>query len=102
MARHLRLTPREPRHVPAKILNFCSACGLDFGGVRAFDLHRVGSHQYDVSTERPDGRRCLTVEEMLERGLYLNPSGRWSQPRSGLSNRLGSRSKTTLGALATA
>jgi hypothetical protein len=46
----------------------CSACGKDFGGVRAFDLHRVGKHAYSYSPERPDGRRCLSEQEMLARG----------------------------------
>jgi hypothetical protein len=102
MARHLRLTSPEPPRTPAKILNFCRTCGQDFGGVRAFDLHRVGTHAYDYSTSRPDGRRCLTTDEMLARGLYPNATGRWSQPPNGLLNRLGSGSAATPGVIATA
>jgi hypothetical protein len=101
MARRLRLTSSEPNYVPAKILNFCSACGQDFGGERAFSMHRVGSHQYDASTDRPDGRRCLTAEEMRGRGMYLNSFGRWSQPQNGRAERLGSHSQTRKGVPAT-
>jgi hypothetical protein len=72
-------------------LNYCATCGRDFGGTRAFDLHRIGKHAYLHSHEHPDGRRCMTEAEMLERGLYLNANGRWGQPASGLSERLGSR-----------
>ena len=43
---------------------------------------RVGSHAYRFSEERPDGRRCLSVQEMLERGLRRNSRGRWSLPWS--------------------
>jgi hypothetical protein len=78
-----------------KFLCLCSACGKDFGGVRAFDLHRVGKHEYDYNPDHPDGRRCLSEQEMLARGMYLNESGRWSQPRNGLSERLGSRTRGT-------
>jgi hypothetical protein len=56
----------------------CSACGAEFGGTTAFDLHRVGSHQYEWSSDRPDGRRCLSADEMLERGLHINKRGTWS------------------------
>ena len=95
MARHLRQMTPEPTRVPAKILNYCSACDQDFGGERAFDLHRVGDHAYDYTVQHPDGRRCLTPDEMLGRGMYLNSSGRWSQPHNGRSERLGLRSQTT-------
>lgn len=56
----------------------CSACGVEFGGTTAFDLHRVGRHEYLHSGERPDGRRCLSIDEMLERGLRINKRGTWS------------------------
>lgn len=74
----------------AKLLNFCRTCGHDFGGVTAFDLHRVGKHQYLHDDEHPDGRRCLTEQEMLAIGMYVNGQGRWSQPRRGLSDVMGS------------
>ena len=71
-------------------LNLCTVCGNDFGGERTFEMHKVGKHDYLYDKEHPDGRRCLTDEEMLGRGMYLNKLGRWSQPRNGLEERLGS------------
>jgi hypothetical protein len=59
-------------------MNTCSACGEDFGGIVAFDAHRVGKHAYDYSTQHPDGRRCLTQKEMLEKSFKLNSRGAWS------------------------
>jgi hypothetical protein len=59
-------------------MNLCRACGHDFGSLRAFDMHRTGKHAYSWSLERPDGRRCLTAWEMVERGLFKNSAGRWS------------------------
>jgi hypothetical protein len=73
------------RHKPR---NLCTICGLDFGGIRAFDLHRIGKHEYLHSTDHPDGRRCLTEAEMLERGMYVNANGRWSQPGRSFAERL--------------
>ena len=82
----------EPTYTPRssqRPLNFCRSCEQDFGGVHAFDMHRTGKHEHLYSDEHPDGRRCLTETEMLARGMYLNAQGRWSQPSSGLSERLG-------------
>jgi hypothetical protein len=59
-------------------VNICPSCGKDFGGVVAFDAHRVGKHQYDYSAEHPDGRRCLTEDEMLRKGFGTNTRGAWS------------------------
>jgi hypothetical protein len=44
-------------------------------------MHRVGSYE--------DGRRCLSDDEMLAKGMYINAQGRWSQPENGRSQRLG-------------
>jgi hypothetical protein len=63
-------------------MNLCTACGEDFGGVQAFDAHRVGKHAYCYSPARTDGRRCLTRTELAARGLWLNSRGRWSLPQS--------------------
>lgn len=71
-------------------LNLCTSCGQDFGGERAFDLHRVGDHDHLFSPDHPEGRRCLTEQEMIERGMYRGRYGRWSQPLSGLPAQLGS------------
>jgi hypothetical protein len=58
----------------------CGACGEDFSGVRLFDRHRVGVHEYLASVERPDGRRCLAGSEMLEKGWRWDAKGRWYDP----------------------
>ena len=53
-----------------KVHNFCRSCNQDFGSVNAFDMHRVGNHEYTYSEglkqDPPieDGRRCLTVHEL--------------------------------------
>jgi hypothetical protein len=46
--------------------------------VRAFDTHRLGKHGYLYSDEQPDGRRCLSIEEMPVKGFVENSAGRWS------------------------
>jgi hypothetical protein len=61
-------------------VNLCRACGEDFASVTLFDAHRVGRHEYTWSPEREDGRRCLSVEEMEEKGWTLNAQGRWFDP----------------------
>lgn len=58
-------------------MNLCRACGLDFASVGAFDTHRRGRHAYLADTSRPDGRRCLTLDELASAGLELDQSGRW-------------------------
>ena len=66
--------------------NGCRACGHDFAGLRYFDAHRVGKHEYTFSEglrmEPPleDGRRCLTVDEMRAMGWETNARGRWFSP----------------------
>jgi hypothetical protein len=62
-------------------LNLCRGCGCDFTSVKLFDRHRVGVHVYDYSPEQPDGRRCLTVEEMQSKGWERDARGRWSDPQ---------------------
>jgi hypothetical protein len=56
----------------------CTACGLYFSGITAFDLHRVGP--YADTMPHPDGqtryyrsseRRCMNASEMLQAGLVL-------------------------------
>jgi hypothetical protein len=63
-------------------MNLCHACGLDFARVESFDAHRVGKHAYTfaegASRGRCDGRRCLLVSEIAERGWKLDSRGRWN------------------------
>ena len=64
-------------------VNLCRTCDTDFSSVAAFDRHRTGVHEYlfaeglQLDSPREDGRRCLAPEEMLERGMELDPRGRW-------------------------
>jgi hypothetical protein len=62
-------------------VNLCTGCGQDFASVFAFDAHRVGTFAYDFSPERPEGRRCLAVAELVERGFAKDKRDRWQHPR---------------------
>lgn len=63
-------------------MNQCFSCGEDFGSVSAFDAHRIGLHDYLYSAEHPNGRRCLTIEEMAaDEGFAQNARGAWSLTR---------------------
>ncbi len=61
----------------------CAVCGEKFGGITAFDMHRVG--KFPVANPRhpvPVGeaakqRRCLTAREMMEAGLRRDGKGKW-------------------------
>jgi hypothetical protein len=54
-------------------LNACAACGADFTSLELFDRHRAGRHE-------PDGRRCLSTEEMKMNGWERDSRGRWKDP----------------------
>lgn len=47
----------------------CPSCSGYFNSVKAFDRHRVGNY--------PSSRRCLTLTEMVNRGMTVNPAGFW-------------------------
>ena len=57
---------------PGSQVSLCGGCGLVFGNVRAFDIHRVGDYPQ---------RRCLTNPQLSERGLEYDPRGLWRFPR---------------------
>lgn len=57
-------------------MNYCRACKRDFGSLGAFDAHRVGKHEYDWSLDKPDGRRCLDVDDQGA-GWHQDKAGRW-------------------------
>jgi len=46
----------------------CTVCGEIFEKVNGFDKHR---------TENPENRRCLSPDEMREKGMVINSYGRW-------------------------
>lgn len=52
----------------------CPECGEVFTGTRAGDKHRTGKHHI---TSGPHRRRCLSVDEMLEKGMARNHLGIW-------------------------
>ena len=57
---------------PGRLLSgdhcWCRPCGLYFNSTHAFDKHRVGEYP---------ARRCLSVAEMLAKGMALNATGWW-------------------------
>lgn len=58
--------------------NQCTACGLLFGGLTAFERHRVGDFT--------DGsRRCLTLSELQARKMVVSPDGFIGMPAPALS-----------------
>ena len=48
----------------------CVSCLEYFNSTYAFDKHRVGAYT-------PAGRRCLTIEEMLAKGMAKNAADYW-------------------------
>ena len=49
--------------------NQCRGCNEYFKSNLAFDKHRTGNHGHD--------RRCLTIDEMLAKGMVKNARGFW-------------------------
>lgn len=56
----------------------CAApgCCLTFSGTTSGDHHRVGEHHITDPTD-PNRRRCLTIDEMTDRGMRPNAYGYW-------------------------
>jgi hypothetical protein len=50
------------------VIHACGDCGADFRGRTLQKRHRVG---------RASSKRCLTAEEMIEKGWALDEDGRW-------------------------
>lgn len=50
--------------------NQCTSCKLYFNSTRAFDRHRYGSYT-------PNQRGCLSVVQMVEKGMAVNARGFW-------------------------
>lgn len=55
--------------------NTCTACGLGFGGIAAFDKHRTGNFTQGFTQLE---RRCKTEAEMLDAGMVRKQNGLWS------------------------
>lgn len=53
----------------------CTVCHETFSGTTAGDRHRTGDHAVFVG---PDRRRCLTADEMRDKGLEQNTKGIWT------------------------
>jgi hypothetical protein len=49
--------------------NQCQGCKHYFNSTLAFDKHRRGEYGHN--------RRCLTSEEMTEKGMSVNKDGYW-------------------------
>lgn len=47
----------------------CTGCYEYFNSTAAFDKHRTGTHGLD--------RRCMSSEEMREKGMDINADGYW-------------------------
>jgi len=47
----------------------CTVCGIIFGSVSSFDMHRVG--KYTI----PDTRKCLSEKVLIKKGLRKNEKG---------------------------
>ena len=58
----------------------CCGCGLVFTGLTSFDMHRTGYFSKPIKgTNRyaTHGRRCLSVQEMIEKGMVQSAKGVW-------------------------
>jgi len=62
----------DPKLPPGRNFCRCAACGSHFGGLVAFDLHRVGP---------ADDRSCTTTPQLPDAGLLLDAHGYWRLPK---------------------
>lgn len=60
-------------------IEHCTVCHQTFTGATSGDMHRTGDHAIN---EGPDRRRCLTVDEMVEKGMAQNDRGVWTTGRN--------------------
>lgn len=68
----------------------CGKCEQVFTSVSSFDMHRVGNYGDPIYKKGNTGeiigytkptRRCLTVEEMIEKGMTRTEKGWWTTGR---------------------
>jgi hypothetical protein len=59
----------------------CCSCGLFFGGVTTFDMHRVPADKDEKGHYIEDWtrRRCLTEAEMADKGWHEDENGYWAR-----------------------
>lgn len=69
---HVTITGRRLKH--------CPYCHETFTRTAAGDMHRSGVHG---ASRGPDRRRCLTSDEMLDKGMRRNRLGHWSTGKRG-------------------
>lgn len=55
--------------------NQCPTCGEFFASTSAFDKHRTGP--WGKADGTPSKRRCLTVQEMVDKGFLKNATDYW-------------------------
>jgi hypothetical protein len=60
-------------------IEHCPACHQTFTGSTSGDMHRTGDHGV---FEGPERRRCLTPDEMREKGMAQNARGHWTTGRA--------------------
>lgn len=60
-------------------IEHCPSCHATFTGSTSGDMHRTGDHAIN---EGPDRRRCLTADEMTEKGMTQNGRGQWTSGKS--------------------
>ena len=69
----------------------CRKCGEFFGGEGSFKKHRTGSYGVGVTSSNgvthysKHERRCLSQDEMLNKGLVRNDKGLWTTGESDAS-----------------
>lgn len=55
-------------------MEHCPECHETFTGTIAGDKHRTGKHHLSTG---PDRRRCMTSDEMTNKGMTRNTRGVW-------------------------
>ncbi len=74
---------------PGSTVQLCKVCGERFTGSEAGDLHRVVSEVYSIERNGRtlsvgnERRRCLSVAEMLGKGMARNARGEWQRGTAG-------------------
>jgi hypothetical protein len=59
---------RQLNEAEHPFIHGCGDCGQDFGGRTLQQRHRVGSKLH---------KRCMTSDEMIEKGWHCDDKGRW-------------------------